>query len=154
MGATSKIWLLGIFSLYIIYLCWLLWIPGEGGMQPWVWSEEMFNQNLSPFCDFLKVLQKMRILQGFKALLVLSFSSYFCSLWVASEGWWLLLQFGWADCKLPPPVALVATDTFFFWEKREFGLCTGLPLRQQAELCNRKVVRRLWHWSWKSQWAL
>lgn len=165
MGATSKIWLLGIVCLYIIYLCWLLWIPGEGGMQPWLWSEETFNQNSSPFCDFLKVFQKKENIAGF--LSPFSAVLMFCSLWIASEGWWLLLQFGWAVCKLPPPVALFATGTFLFWEKREFELCTvdvqaflwgsklsftiaklwggcGTGLGRASELCRHSNMRRHW----------
>lgn len=36
------------------------------------------------------------VLNPFSAVLM------FCSLWIASEGWWLLLQFGWAVCKTAP----------------------------------------------------
>lgn len=101
------------------------------------------------------------VLSPFSAVLM------FCSLWIASEGWWLWLQFGWAICKLPPPVALFATDPFFFWEKREFELCTvdvqafpwgsklsfairklwggcGTALGRASELCRHSNVGRHW----------
>lgn len=70
----------------------------------------------------------------------------FCSLWVASEGWWLLLPFGWAVCKLPSAAALfaTATDTFFFWEKRVFEIC---KIDVQALLWGSKLsftIGKLW----------
>lgn len=166
MGATSKIWLLGIFCLCIIYLCWLLWIPGEGGMWPWVWSEEMFNQNSSPFCDFLKVFQKMRIFQGFKALLVL----FWC---FAVSG--LSLRAGGCCCSLPelsanpPPVALFvlmlsssgkrghlsfeqlmsrpfseAASWALQWESCEGAVALVLGEKKASELCRCSKVWRHW----------
>lgn len=149
MGATSEIWLLGIFCLCIIYLCWLLWIPGEGGMWPWVWSEEMFNQNSSPFCDFLKVFQKMRIFLGFKALLVL----FFC---FAVSG--LSLRAAGCCCSLPelsanpPPVALFVLMLSSSGKRGHLSLeqLMSRPFSEAAswalqwESCEG-------HWSWKKR---
>lgn len=115
-------------------------------------------KTLVSFLWLLKSISENETIAGF--LSPFSAVLMFCCLRIASEGWWLLLQFGWAVCKLPPPVAPILSSSgkrgYLSFAKSSFsGLCLsftigklwggcGTALGRACELCGCSNVRRHW----------